>query len=327
MDDKVVIPKGLQPAILIALHKGHPGIRRMKQLAREFLYWPKISEDIENFVRRCDACALTQKLPRKVPLEPWLTPTKPFERVHIDYAGPINGYYILIFVDAYSKFLDVALTQTISANRTIDLCREIFARYGPPDILVSDHRTQFTSESFSTFCKEIQCTHLLSAVNHPQSNGQAERMVDTVKRAMAKDPSNWRKQLFDFLHSYRYTPCSAAPDGRSPAELFLGRRINSPFTKLLPKTPEDDSTLKNLSQGDMETQFSKHHGARQRHLCVGDRMVTLIRDDKRDQGYITEILSKIAIPFVLIMANKLIATLITFGEEEVPTPQSQPWGK
>lgn len=71
MGDRIVIPEGLQPKILAALHKGHPGIRRMKQLAREFLYWPKMSDDIEHHVRQCDACILTQKLPRKVPLEPY----------------------------------------------------------------------------------------------------------------------------------------------------------------------------------------------------------------------------------------------------------------
>ncbi|XP_011632243.1 uncharacterized protein LOC105423934 [Pogonomyrmex barbatus] len=61
-------------------------------------------------------------------------------------------------------------------------------RYGPLEILVSDHGTQFTADNFANLCKEFQITHLLSPVNHPQSNGQAERMVDSVKRAIAKDP-------------------------------------------------------------------------------------------------------------------------------------------
>ena len=116
-------------------------------------------DDIEHLVCQCDVCALEQQLPRKVPLEVWLAATKSMERVHIDYAGPINGQYILGFLDAFSKFLDVAITPTISANRTVDLCREVFARYGSPDILVSDHGTQFTSQSFETFCKTMQCTH------------------------------------------------------------------------------------------------------------------------------------------------------------------------
>ena len=293
LGDRVVIPKILQPAILAALHKGHPGIRRSKQLAREFVFWPKMLDDIEHLVRQCDACALEQKMPRKVPLEGWPAATKPMERVHIDYAGPINGQYLLIFIDAFSKFLDVAITPTISANRTVELCREVFARYGPPDILVSDHGTQFTSQAFETFCKGLQCTHLMSAVNHPQSNGQVERMVDTVKRAIAKDPSNWRAQLFDFLHSYRYTPCSTAPSGKSPAEVFFGRRINSPFSKLFSGQQPEDAIPVHPNQTDMEAQFRKHHGAQPRSLSVGDRVVVLLRKDKREQGTVAAVVSKV----------------------------------
>lgn len=126
-----------------------------------------MSEDIERLVRQCDSCALNQKLPVNVPLVSWLTPSRPMERVHIDYAGPIDAQYLLIFVDAYSKFLNVVITPTISANRTVDLCREFFSRYGPPDVLVTDHGTQFTTEQFTIFRREMQRTHFLSAVNHP----------------------------------------------------------------------------------------------------------------------------------------------------------------
>ncbi|XP_011861714.1 PREDICTED: uncharacterized protein K02A2.6-like, partial [Vollenhovia emeryi] len=296
LGDRIVVPKKLQPTILAALHKGHPGIRRTKQLAREYVFWPKMSEDIERLIRQCEPCALNQKLPVKVPLEPWPVPSRPMERVHLDFAGPIDAQYLLIFVDAYSKFLEVAITPTISARRTVDLCHEIFARNGPPDIVVTDHGTQFTSELFKSFCKDMQTMHILTSVNHPQSNGQAERMVDTVKRAIAKNPSNWKQQLFDFLYSYRYTPCSAAPEGKSPAELFFGRRMNTPFTKWLPtpKSSRPTATTPTVSkQQAMQKQFSKHHGARPRSLAVGDRVVVLKGKDKRVQGTIHGVLSKI----------------------------------
>jgi len=49
----------MQPEILTALHKGHPEIKRMK-LAREYVYWPKISSDIEHIARQCDLCSNTK---------------------------------------------------------------------------------------------------------------------------------------------------------------------------------------------------------------------------------------------------------------------------
>jgi len=108
--DRVIIPQGIQASILLSLHKGHPGIRRMKQLAREYIYWPKLSEDIERIVKRCDPCALTRKLPVKISISPWPIPSKPLERLHVDYAGPIDGQYLLVFVDAFSKFIEVAIS-------------------------------------------------------------------------------------------------------------------------------------------------------------------------------------------------------------------------
>ncbi|XP_018346785.1 PREDICTED: uncharacterized protein K02A2.6-like [Trachymyrmex septentrionalis] len=140
----------------------------------------------------------------------------------------------------------------------------------------------------------MHISHILSAVNHPQSNGQAERMVDSVvKRATAKNPSNWRKELQDFLYSYRYTPCSATSNGRSSAELMFGRRITSPFTKLLLKLPVPPSTFPNnltQKQLEMQQQFEHHHGARHITLNLGDRVLVALKD-KREQGYIKNILS------------------------------------
>ncbi|KYN20078.1 Uncharacterized protein K02A2.6 [Trachymyrmex cornetzi] len=292
LGDRVIIPKSMQPDILSSLHKGYPGIRRMKQLAREFVYWPKLSEDIEHLVQQCNVCALTKKLPIKVPISPWPM-KKPLERMHLDFAGPIEGQYLLIFVDAYSKFIEVMTTPTISSSRTVELCREVFSRYSPPDILVSDHGTQFTADIFTQFCKEMQISHILTAVNHPQSNGRAERMVDSVKRAIAKNPSNWKKELQDFLYSYRYTPCTAAPEGKSLAEIFFGRRINSPFSKLIPSSWKpspaavEDLSIKNQN---MQRQFEQHHGTRSRTLKPGDRVIVAFKD-KRELGVIEHILS------------------------------------
>jgi len=290
-EERIIIPKAMRKEILKILHRGHPGARRTKQLAREFVYWPGMTKDIEAYIQRCNPCALTQKLPIKTPLNPWPTASKPGERVHIDYAGPINNQYILIFVDSYSGFIDVAITPTISAERTVEICREMFSRYGPPEILVSDNGTQFTANTFSNLCREMSITHLFSPVGHPQSNGRAEKAVDSVKRAIKKGRENWRTELYNFLHSHRYIPNPDNPEGKSPAELFLGRKIRSSLTALLPTSPSSGPPCKAIAKK-MEHQFNRHHGARKRNLEINDHVVTVLRGDKRELGTISRWISK-----------------------------------
>lgn len=71
---------------------------------------------------------------------------------------------------------------------------------------------------------------------HPRSNGQAERFVDTLKRALkkAKDTPS-EKALQQFLQVYRITPNENTPSQMSPAEVMFARKIRPVFDKLLPK--------------------------------------------------------------------------------------------
>ena len=86
--NKVVIPKSLRKEILETLHETHSGIVRMKNLAREYIYWPGISQEIEAMAVNCQACQEAAKMPVKVELSPWPVPSKVWERIHLDLAGP-----------------------------------------------------------------------------------------------------------------------------------------------------------------------------------------------------------------------------------------------
>lgn len=183
--DRVVIPKTLQKRILHQLHQGHPGIFKMKNLARTVVYWPNIDQQIETFVKKCSKCALAGKSPVKTLLHSWPTPTKPWERIHIDYASTKNTNFLVV-VDGFSKWPEIVRTSSTTSSKTINILSSIFARFGAPEIIVSDNGPQFISEQFQTFCNLNGIEHIQTSPYNPMSNGQAERFVDTFKRTIKK---------------------------------------------------------------------------------------------------------------------------------------------
>ena len=86
---RVVVPPPGHNKIANELHEGHPGINRMKALARSFVWWPQICKDLEELVKNCNNCQSTQNLPTVAPLQPWEWPQRLWARVHADYAGQI----------------------------------------------------------------------------------------------------------------------------------------------------------------------------------------------------------------------------------------------
>ena len=129
---RVAIPPSLQPPILQELHLSHPGIVRMKELARSYVWWPRIDEDVEKTVKTCNGCQLHHKQPARAPLHPWEWPARPWQRVHVDFAGPFLGTLFLILVDARTKWPEVVPMNSTTAARTIKSLRTMFASHGLP---------------------------------------------------------------------------------------------------------------------------------------------------------------------------------------------------
>jgi len=103
---RVIIPYRYQADMLEELHTGHPGIVRMKELARSYLWWPNVDIQIEQMVRSCASCQQVRKPPAVAPLMPWMWPSNSWHRIHIDYAEDENGHYLIV-VDAHSRWPEI----------------------------------------------------------------------------------------------------------------------------------------------------------------------------------------------------------------------------
>jgi hypothetical protein len=232
--DRVIIPKKLRPIMLEILHKFHIGIVKCKALARSYVYWPKIDEQIETMIKQCETCAHYAKMPNKVPTIPWPSAQKPWSRIHIDFAGPFKGRTFLIVVDSYSKWIEVFDTKNdMTSEFTINCLRGLFSRYGIPDMLCSDNFSGFKSHQFETFMANNLISHQFIADDNAATNGQAERTVQTVKRMLGKmDVTEWNKELPAMLLTLRTIPSSTT--GQTPAELMMGRKLRTMMDKLHP---------------------------------------------------------------------------------------------
>ena len=83
----------------------------------------------------------------------------------------------LLVVNAHSKWIEVIMMTSTSAEKTITELRKLFASYGLPEQLVTDNGPQFTSGEFDMFMKYNGIKHMFTAPYHPKSNGEAERAV------------------------------------------------------------------------------------------------------------------------------------------------------
>ena len=116
---RVIVPKKLQGSILSELHNNHPGISRMKSVARSYAWWPRMDQDIEDLVKGCKSCQSLKDSPAVAPLHPWVCPSKPWQRIHVDFAGPFLGKMFIIIVDAHSKWPEVYEMGSTSTENTI----------------------------------------------------------------------------------------------------------------------------------------------------------------------------------------------------------------
>ena len=230
---RIIVPKPGRTQLLVLLHEGHPGISKMKGLARSYVWWPNIDADLEAQVKQCNQYQLSRPSPPAVPTHPWDWPEHPWERIHLDYAGPFMGKMFLIAVDAHSKWMEVEMVDSATTQATVEHLRSMFARFGLPKVLVSDNGTCFTSGEFAQFTERNKIRHVKIAPYHPSSNGLAERAVQTFKLGMKKQLTGTiQTKLSRFLFHYRLTPHTVT--GVAPAELLLKQRPYSHMDFIIP---------------------------------------------------------------------------------------------
>jgi len=222
---------------------GHMGSGKMIDAIRRTYWFPRIREKCEEHIRYCLKCISFSLTCGK--LEGYLHPIPkgnlPFETIHIDHFGPVDKRvsfkkYILLVVDAFSKFVKLFATKTTSSKETIYYLQQFFQNYNKPKTIISDQGSAFTSQEFKDFLKEQDVQHIKIAVGSPQANGQAERINRIIALCIAKLSNNEEgQQWYKVLHEIEYSINNTVnrSTGKSPSQIIFGMNQRGPCTDRL----------------------------------------------------------------------------------------------
>ena len=288
-EDKVVIPQGLVKDMLERIHRGHQGIEKCKRRAVTNMWWPNMRQDIEDYVNKCNVC-IKERRRKHYPLQTSELPRKPWECVGSDLFE-FKGRDYVIAVDYYSRWIEVAELANKTAEAVVKKLKSIFGRFGVPMRLRTDNGPCFSGDFFAEYVREYRIKHQTSSPHYPESNGLAERCVQTVKGMWKKESD---KNLA--LMIYRATPLES---GVSPAELLMARKIR---TNIPTSSPNDAVDCEHFEEKDVSLKRRQKRNADRRrrakqpdNLQEGD--IVWVKCKKGDEGKRGIILKKREEPY------------------------------
>ena len=255
---RIVIPRDLQSGVLRQLHSSHQGISKSRERAKQSVWWPGLSKQLEETVQKCPVCIKFQ-VPRAEPLLSSEIPSLPWQKVGTDLFEWEKSNYLLI-VDYQSRWIEIVRLPQTTSRSIVNHMSSIFARYGIPELVVSDNGPQYSSDCFKEFARTYGFQHVTSSPHYPQANGEAERAVQTIKGLLKKAPDPYLALL-----AYRATPLAL---GYTPSELLMGRKLRTtvPMTRELrkPAVPNlEEVAERDRREKQRQTDnFNAHHGAR-----------------------------------------------------------------
>ena len=183
-----MVPGQKQAEIVKLIHEGHLGLIKCKLRAKETVYWPSLNDQLEKLVLNCQLCLKYSqskcKLTPNMSLGPEI-PTFLLTKLATDIFH-FEGDSYLLLVDYTSRYPIICKLTSMTTQHAIGHSKIIFSEYGWLDTIVSDNGPCYTTEAFTKTMQEYRVNRITSSPHYPQSNGLAEKFVQTVKSLFYK---------------------------------------------------------------------------------------------------------------------------------------------
>ena len=224
------------------------GIAACLRRARDVLFWPGMSAQINDFISKCSTCNEYWHRQCKEPLLNHPIPSRPWSKLAIDLFVYDSVNYVVL-VDYFSDFWEIAMLNNTMSTSIIGFCKQQFSRHGIPDILISDNGPQLKSSKFTKFTRTWQFTHVTTSPYHCQSNGKVESALKIVKSIIKKSQRDKFRDLWLSILDWRNTPTECM--NTSPVQRLFSRRTKTVFSTtsdlLTPKIEKGENVTKLLN--------------------------------------------------------------------------------
>lgn len=190
-----------------AMEGGHPGTSKLYELLSRAYWWPKMHQDVAQFVKACENCAFNKYSQQKYSgtLKPLPLPIQRWKDISVDFIGPImlidGSNAIMVVVDRLTK--DRHIIPCHMKMTAQDLAwlfvAEVWKHHGLPDTIVSDRGSLFISHFWKSVCFILGISLSLSTAYQPQTDGQTEIANKWINQFLRQyvdyAQTNWKKLL------------------------------------------------------------------------------------------------------------------------------------
>ena len=302
---QLCIPRTFRESLVKQYHEllGHNGVKKMHIMLIKRYFWRDMLKDIMNVVKHCDICQCSKIVTNRSisPLNPIPTPIKPFQCVAMDHRAltrktEMGNTHVLTFICHFSGYIIyVPVSDETAFTSAQAFVKEVVARHGICDILISDKGAGFMSIFFDTVAKLLNIRHRTSAVQSSRTNGMAEMAIKKLNQGLklysSDDIDDTRIELILPLIEMGVRASPLSNIKISPFEILHGVPMNLPIpiNQDIPNFASRDAEsyarwLKNAlrllhdavrcnrieSKQEMKAQYDRYHKVKFPTFQVGD---------------------------------------------------------
>ena len=238
---QAVVPRACIPEILEMVDAVHNGADRACLLAQRSYYWDGLKADVRKHCKECVTCKVMSTKPKQEALlltdpPPSIGHTQAMDFASVGLRGPKKKLLVLVdLLSGYSEVFRFLLPPTSAT--IISKLTDFWNSTGWPVVFCSDGEANLDTAEFSQFLSDNNITRCKSSAAYPQSNGAAEKAVQSFKRLYEKKEQEGTPWV-EVWALWRDTPQESGQ--LLLARLWFGCPVRHPrwFSPAMPSNPD-----------------------------------------------------------------------------------------